>query len=196
MSVPEVAMAPNPLTGPEPPLGIAVFGGSEAEPGQTVYRTAQRLGELIAQSGVPVVNGGYGGVMEAASRGAREQGGEVVGVTCRAFAARGANPWLTLEIEEPDLFARTARLVALSRGFVVLEGASGTLAELAMLWALARAGALDAPIVLLDPAWDELTTFLRSRGRLDRACQRVTRSVESPEQAVRAALGEEREAPE
>jgi predicted Rossmann-fold nucleotide-binding protein len=73
----------------------------------------------------------------------------------------------------------------------VLEGASGTLAELAMLWALARAGALEGTIVLLDPAWAELTGFLTRHGRLDRACQRVTRSVETPEQAVLSALGRE-----
>jgi hypothetical protein len=184
-------MSASPPAGPEPELGVAVFGGSDAEPEQPVYGTARRLGELIAQAGVPVVTGGYGGVMEAASRGAREQGGEVIGVTCRAFGTRSANAWLTLEIEEPDLFSRTARLVALSRGFVVLEGASGTLAELAMLWALARAGALEGTIVLLDPAWAELTGFLTRHGRLDRACQRVTRSVETPEQAVLSALGRE-----
>jgi hypothetical protein len=175
----------------DPPPGIAVFGGSETEPGEAPYRWAGQVGALVARAGVPVVTGGYGGVMEAASRGAREAGGEVIGVTCRAFGTRSANRWLTLEIEEPDLFARTARLVALSRGFVVLPGASGTLAELAMLWALQRAGELDARIVLLDPVWDELVELLGARGRLDAVCRRATVSADSPEAAVRAALGEE-----
>jgi hypothetical protein len=175
----------------DPPAGVAVFGGSDTEPGDDAYRRAGQVGRLVALAGVPVVTGGYGGVMEAASRGAREAGGEAIGVTCRAFGTRSSNRWLTLEIEEPDLFARTARLVALSQGFVVLPGASGTLAELAMLWALKRAGALEARIVLLDPVWDELVELLARRDRLDAVCRRGTWTVTTPDEAVRAALGEE-----
>lgn len=176
-------------SGLDPAPGIAVFGGSEVEEGDTVYATARALGTAIAERGVPVVTGGYGGVMEAASRGARERGGESIGVTCRLFAARQPNPWLTLEIEEPDLFSRTARLVELAQGYVVLAGAAGTLAELGMLWALARAGTLGGRIVLLDEDWQELTRFLESRNRLDRRCRQLTRAATSPEQAVVEILG-------
>lgn len=181
-------MSSSPASPPDPPLGIAVFGGSDAEPEDPAYRAALRVGALAAEAGVPVVTGGYGGVMEAASRGAREGGGEAIGVTCRLFGTRSANPWLSLEIEEPDLHARTARLVALSRGFVVTAGSSGTLAELAMLWALARAGALQGRIALLDAVWEELTDFLAGRDRLDRQCRRVTIPARTPEEAVSAVL--------
>ncbi len=135
-----------------------------------------------------VVTGGYGGVMEAAMRGAREAGGEAIGVTCRSFAWRRPSPWVSLEIEEDDLFARTARMFAISRGFVVVGGGAGTLAELAMLWAHARLDALPGPIVLLDPVWEKLSDDLARAGRLERRCLGATRRAAGPDEAVVLAL--------
>lgn len=170
------------------PLGIAVFGSSDAEPGSALWDRASALGAEIAEHGIPVITGGYGGTMAAASEAARRLGGEAIGVTCRIFSARRANPFLSLEIEEEDLFARTSRLFALSRGFVVLGGGVGTLAELALLWAQARAGATRGPIVLWDETWQQLAARLAAAGRLEGPAQRATRSARSAAEAVELAL--------
>ena len=73
--VPSVPRRQDPL-----PKAIAVFGSSEPEAGSAPYETAYRLGTLLAAARHPVVTGGYGGVMEAASRGAREAGGTTIGI--------------------------------------------------------------------------------------------------------------------
>ncbi len=171
--------------------GVAVFGSGEPGPGDPLYERAREIGALLAERGVPVVTGGYGGVMEAASRGAREAGGEAIGVPCAQFRGRAPNRWLTRVLEEPDLLARTRRLVELSRGFVVLAGKAGTLAELAMLWALLRAGLLAAPVVILDETWGRMYDDLDRAGRLDPAVREWTRRAASPAEAVPLALGEE-----
>ena len=75
------------------PRSVAVFGSSEPAEGDTLYDTARRLGGLLARCGYRVVTGGYGGVMEAACRGAREAGGATVGVTCSIFRDRTPNPY-------------------------------------------------------------------------------------------------------
>jgi hypothetical protein len=168
--------------------GVAVFGASDAEPGSEAYERARAVGAGLARRGVAVVTGGYGGVREAASRGAREAGGEAVGVTCRAFAWRRPSPWVSLEIEEDDLFTRTARMFAISRGFVVVGGGAGTLAELAMLWAHARMEALPGPIVLLDAVWERLSDDLALAGRLERRCLAATRRAAGADEAVALAL--------
>jgi uncharacterized protein (TIGR00730 family) len=171
--------------------GIAVFGSSEPQPGEELYEQAYRLGELLAASGYRVINGGYGGVMEAASRGAREAGGQTLGVACSIFSWRRPNPFLTEVIEAPDLFARTRELVQRARGFVVLQGKSGTLAELAFLWALHRAGCLERrPVVLLGGGWHGLLRCLEAEGVLESSQLSVTRVVESPEAAVELLNGE------
>ena len=170
---------------PDARRAIAVFGSSEPVPGDALYETARRLGALLADSGWDVVTGGYGGVMEAASRGAGERGGPVCGVLCSIFADRRPNPWVSVPVDTPDLHERTRRLVELSHGYVVLHGKSGTLAELTLLWALHRAGQLGPrPIVLLGEAWAPLLQHLERWGMLEPAQRAVTLLADTPERAV------------
>ena len=166
---------------------VAVFGSSETLPGQPLYEEARRLGALLAEGGYRVLTGGYGGVMEAASRGAREAGGHAVGVVCDGWRERGRSPnrYLTEQVGTPDLHARTQALVERADGYVVLPGKSGTLAELTLLWALHRADALGArPIVLLGTPWAPLLRHLVEWNMLEPAQLRGTRVASTPEEAV------------
>ena len=165
---------------------IAVFGSSEPPPGHPDYEAARSLGRLLAERGLDVLNGGYGGVMEGASRGAREAGGRAIGVTTDEFAARGGgNAYLSEEIREPDLLLRTRTLLRLAAGFVVLPGKSGTWAELFLVWALHRAGLLGPrPAVLLGAGWPEVVADLERRGVLEPGHREVVRFAGTPEQAA------------
>jgi uncharacterized protein (TIGR00730 family) len=169
--------------------GIAVFGSSEPQPGDVLYATAYRLGSLLARARFVVITGGYGGVMEAASHGAREVGGRTLGVTCTTFAAREANPYLTEEVRANDLHDRTRELIERASGYVILPGKAGTLAELALLWALDRAGCLRGrPVVLLGTDWQPLMDLLERSNMLESSQIDHTRLVHTPEEAV-AILG-------
>jgi len=53
-----------------------------ANPTEPDYAQALHLGKLLGQAGCTVLTGGYIGTMEAVSRGAAENGGHVIGVTC------------------------------------------------------------------------------------------------------------------
>lgn len=173
------------------PPGIAVFGSSEPLPGEPAYERARSVGGLVASRGFPVVCGGYGGVMEAACRGAREAGGEAIGVTCACFSGRTPNAWLTRIDEEADLFTRTRRLIDLSRGFIILPGKSGTLAELAFLWALRRGGfGAGRPVVLLGDPWPAVLESLVAGRLLEQDSLADTRVAADPAQAVALACGE------
>ncbi|MFQ5877752.1 MAG: LOG family protein [Acidobacteriota bacterium] len=171
-----------------PPTAIAVFGGSEPPPGSPEYRRALDIGRLLAGAGFTVINGGYGGVMEASARGAREAGGTSIGVTARAFPRRGAaNPYIDREIRADDLFDRTRRLVETASAFIVLPGRSGTLSELAFLWALLRAGLLGPkPIVLVGTVWRDLLHQLARLRILGRTELDACRVVRTPREAVKA----------
>ena len=168
--------------------GVAVLGSGSADPESELYALARAVGYAVGRRGVPVVTGGYGGVMEAAAFGAQDAGAETIGVTCRAFRDRRPNPHLSLEIEEQDLFSRTSRLLAVSRGFIVLGGAAGTLSELAELWNQARVGLLPGPVVLLDPFWDRLFRELARAGRLEPRCLESTFVAAEADEAAAAAL--------
>lgn len=169
-------------------MAIAVFGGSDPAPGSPDYERARELGRLLAAAGFTVVNGGYGGVMEASARGAREAGGRTIGITTKAFTFRaGANPWIETEVSTADLHERTRRLIDGAAGFIILPGRSGTLSELTFLWALSKAGLLGAkPIVLLGEVWRRLLPALRELDLLDERALDVTTLAGTPAGAVQA----------
>jgi hypothetical protein len=168
---------------------VGVFGSGEPLPGEPVYEQARRTGELLARAGCSVLNGGYGGVMEGASRGAREAGGHVVGVTVASFSDRPPNPYLIEERREPDLYARTRRLIEGSDAFIILPGRSGTLAELTLVWALCRSRQMpDKPVALLGEAWAAFLEALRRLDFLEPRLLDLTRHAPSPEEAVAWAL--------
>lgn len=172
---------------PIEPIGIAVFGSSEPREGSLLYEQARRVGSLLAREGYVVITGGYGGVMEAASRGAREAAGEALGITSRALSPMraGPNPYLTRHVEAEGLLERTDELIRRSSGYIILPGKAGTLAELTFLWALDRARLLgDRPIVLLGPPWRRYLDHLASLELLERVQIDITHVAGTPEEAV------------
>jgi len=143
---------------------ITVFGSARCEPGTPPYETARELGRAIAAAGWNLCNGGYGGTMEAAARGATEAGGHTIGVTCALFTDRaGANAYVREEVRAPDLLARLRVLVERGDGYVVLPGGTGTLLELALVWELVNKGlAPRRPIVLLGAHWTPIVALVRA----------------------------------
>jgi uncharacterized protein (TIGR00730 family) len=150
---------------------------------------------MLAQRGFAVVTGGYNGTMEAVSRGAKEAGGHVIGVTVEVVARtfeRVPNAFLDQEIKTTALLERIDRLVELGSGYVVLPGGAGTFAELGIVWNLALFGALHGkPVVVVGHGWervlrtmvDELHTVDADLRQL-RLATDVERAVEILEQAL------------
>ena len=109
-------------------IRIAVIGGSR--PGRQALDNAFEAGRLIARAGAVVVSGGLGGVMEAASRGARQEGGLVVGILPGASPA-DANPWVDVPIATGLGYTRNALVVMNADAVVAVDGEYGTLSEIA-----------------------------------------------------------------
>ena len=65
---------------------ITVFGSARPQAGEADYEEARRLGGELARRGFQVCTGGYTGVMEAVSRGAKEAGGRTIAITSTFFA--------------------------------------------------------------------------------------------------------------
>ena len=137
----------------EPYPIITVFGSARTPAGTDAYETARRLGELLARAGFRVATGGYGGTMEAVSRGARDAGGNVIGVTAEVFRS-AANAWVEEETRVNTWQERLFKLVELGEGYIVLPGGTGTLVELAVVWEWLNKGFLRVkPFVILGDFW-------------------------------------------
>jgi uncharacterized protein (TIGR00725 family) len=109
-------------------IRIAVIGGSR--PGRQAADAAFEVGRLIARAGAVVVCGGLGGVMEAACRGAREEGGFAIGILPGASPA-DANPWVDVAVATGLGYTRNALVVMNADAVVAVDGEYGTLSEIA-----------------------------------------------------------------
>jgi uncharacterized protein (TIGR00725 family) len=114
---------------------VAVCGASEATPSQ--IDAAREVGRLLAQGGAIVINGGYGGVMDAASEGAASHGGTVVGILPESDR-EGANPHLTVAIATGLGQARNTVIVTAADSVIAIGGGWGTLSEIALAKRLGR----------------------------------------------------------
>ena len=76
---------------------VTVFGSSRPSEGESDYEDARSVGRALADAGFSVCSGGYGGVMAAVSRGAKERGAQTFGVTADFFTASKANEWIDVE---------------------------------------------------------------------------------------------------
>ncbi len=117
---------------------ITVFGSSRVKPGTPAYAEALAWGRAVARAGFGVATGGYDGAMEAVSRGVKEAGGLVVGITAPALFPQRNGPNLHVDLELPSasLLTRIERLVDVGVACLALPGGVGTLAEILAAWNL------------------------------------------------------------
>jgi uncharacterized protein (TIGR00725 family) len=107
---------------------IAVIGGRKAP--KALLREAEAVGRLIAESGGVLVTGGLGGVMEAASRGAKGAGGLTVGILPHEHA-KNANPYVDIPVATGLGIGRNVIIAHTAEALVALGGEYGTLSEIA-----------------------------------------------------------------
>ena len=144
---------------------ISVFGSSAPPPSSADYEAARMVGHLLARAGFAVQTGGYSGTMAAASQGASEAGGHVIGVTSaqiERFRPTPPNQWVVEEIKCQTLHERQLHLISNCHGAIVMPGGIGTLAELALMWSLAQVGEISPrPIVAVGGLWQRtLAAFI------------------------------------
>src|SRR5713101_4999089 len=132
---------------------VTIFGGSKCRESDLAYSQAVRAGELLADAGLTICTGGYSGVMEAASRGAHERGGRVLGITMNQFKLE-PNRYLTEKVPSEHFYERLQRLITQSVGYIALRGGMGTVTEVSLVWNKLQTRVLDPrPLVLLGDCW-------------------------------------------
>jgi uncharacterized protein (TIGR00730 family) len=174
---------------------VTIFGSSLPGAGSAAYEDARRLGRLLAEGGFAVCNGGYGGLMEASARGAREAGGHTVGVTCAVWQAT-ANRYIVEEVRTNSFLERLTTLIERGDAYVVLPGGTGTLAELALVWemmnksSLARTVGGRKPLLVMSPYWKPVIDCLKQEGDLNSKADwrapamAIVNMVSGPDEAV------------
>jgi uncharacterized protein (TIGR00725 family) len=106
---------------------IAVIGGGQ--PTSKEAKLAEEVGQELAKRGAVLVCGGLGGVMEAACRGAKAEGGLTIGIL-PGENPKLANPYVEVAIATGIGYARNAAVVKSSQAVIAVGGSYGTLTEI------------------------------------------------------------------
>lgn len=108
---------------------ITVFGSARFKEGDPYYEAARTFGKSIAEAGFTTMTGGGPGIMEAANRGAFENGGSSVGCNIRLPFEQKPNPYMQKSITFEHFFVRKALLIKYSFAFIIMPGGVGTMDE-------------------------------------------------------------------
>jgi len=143
---------------------VTVFGSARFSEEHPYYQLGRNIGREISQVGFTVMTGGGPGLMEAANRGAREDGGRSVGCNIRLPHEQKPNPYLDTFVEFNYFFVRKVMLAKYSYAFIALPGGFGTLDELFEIATLIQTGKIrDFPCVLVGVEfWQPLVDFMRN----------------------------------
>jgi uncharacterized protein (TIGR00730 family) len=144
-------------------LAVSVFGSARTRPGSHEYQLATDIAAGLVKAGYAIITGGGPGIMEAANKGASEQGGVSVGLGIELPLESGLNDYVNVGIEFRYFFVRKTVFIKYSEAFVVLPGGFGTMDELFEALTLVATGKITKfPIVLVGSAyWSGLIEWLR-----------------------------------
>lgn len=144
---------------------VTVFGNGRIDENYPAYQKAVLIGRMLAQAGFTICNGGYGGIMEATARGAKEANGRTIGITTKQFS-NTANRWIDEERKVSSWKDRLFELIETGDAYLVLDGATGTLTELFVVWEMTNKNFLNKPIILFGPFLQSLLRCLKKESQI------------------------------
>jgi uncharacterized protein (TIGR00730 family) len=108
---------------------ITVFGSARFKEDNIYYQQARSMGKRIAELGFTTMTGGGPGIMEAANRGAFENGGMSIGCNIQLPFEQKPNPYIQKSITFEYFFIRKTMLIKYSYAFIIMPGGFGTMDE-------------------------------------------------------------------
>lgn len=171
---------------------IAIFGHADTSNKDDLFQDVFRVSRRLAESGYTIVDGGGPGLMLAASLGAKEGGGKVIGVTLypenmKNFEGKDPKNLLDKEIETKTYVERTLTLMKQGQVYVIFKGGTGTISEFAMAWGLARLYfGHHKPLILYGKFWKKIINVFKENMLLRPEELQVYKIVENPEEVLQA----------
>ena len=168
---------------------VTVFGSARFAPDHEYYKMAEAVGKAIVKTGFTVMTGGGPGIMEAANKGAYENGGTSIGCNIKLPKEQEPNAymhdWVTLDY----FFIRKFMLLKYSYAFVVLPGGWGTMDEMFETLTLVQTGMIHHfPVVLMGKKYYaplmEYLDFMLREGTISPEDLNYVTLTDDPEEAI------------
>jgi uncharacterized protein (TIGR00730 family) len=147
------------------PKSVTIFGSSRLTSASSHYNDAKNLAERVVKDlNYVVITGGGPGIMEAANLGAKEAGGESIGLNIKLPMEQHINPHTTNSMTFKYFFARKAMMAFSAEAYVFFPGGFGTFDELFGILTLLQTKKIPAvPIILFGKDfWNPVRDFIKA----------------------------------
>lgn len=171
---------------------VAIFGYADLRGGDDLYVTVTEVCRKLAKVGYTIVDGGGPGVMRAATIGAKQAGGRVIGVTFYPtdmpnFEGRDPKNLFDEEVKTKSYVERTLALLREGQVYVIFKGGTGTISEFGMAWGLAKLYfGHHKPLILYGKFWHKIIDSFKENMSLRPEELKVFKIVNSPEDVLKA----------
>lgn len=172
---------------------VAIYGSADIDEKHPLYQDAYRVAQHLAYKDKVIVNGGGPGVMDAATQGAKDAGGQTIGVTFKPdnmpeFEGRFYKNIVDKEIKTKTYVERMFGLMEEADAFICFQGGTGTLSEWATAWLLAHLYyGHHKPLVLYGGFWEEVMHVINKHffiGEKELEVYKIAKNVEEVGAAI------------
>ena len=178
---------------------VAIFGSSHTAFDSDLAKQAFEVAKKLAEAGYIVVDGGGPGVMRAATMGAKQGEGKVIGIVLEAdqamhYEGRDPENKFDIEIRAKNYVERTLALMREGQVYVIFNGGTGTISEFGMAWGLAKLYfGHHKPLILYGQFWENIITAFKENMLITKEEQTVYKIVNIAEGVLEAILEFEEE---
>ena len=143
---------------------VSIFGSARTPPSNKFYKLAEETAIKLVKNGYAVITGAGPGIMEAANKGAKKEGGDSIGLNILIPTMQKPNKYVKRLLEFKYFFCRKVMFAKYSKAFVVFPGGFGTLDELFEAVTLVQTKRIDPfPIILVGKDyWKGLTSWIQT----------------------------------
>jgi uncharacterized protein (TIGR00730 family) len=171
---------------------VTIFGSARTHVDHPHYKLAVEVAKEVARGGYGVITGGGPGIMEAANRGAHEEGGVSIGLNIQLPFEQTANPYIGTMLSFKHFFVRKVMFLKYTSAVIVMPGGYGTLDEMFETLTLVQTHKVKGmPVVLMGrDYWTGLIDWLKVKmldeaGYIDAADIPLMYVTDDPKDAVR-----------
>lgn len=173
---------------------VTVFGSARTQPDEADYQAAEQMGRILARNNYGVLSGGGPGVMEAANKGAYEEGGMSIGLNIELPFEQQPNRYQRVSLSFRYFFLRKVNFIKYSVACIAFPGGFGTMDEFFEVLTLAQTKKINGiPLILVDRAfWQPMVDWLQNsllrEKRINEEDLNLFHLVDTPEEAMAVIL--------
>ena len=169
---------------------VTIFGSARAKEGDELYTKAYDLARVLGRNKFNIITGGGPGVMEAANRGAQEEGVKSVGINIQLPLEQKPNPYINVPLSYRYFFVRKVMFIKYAIAYIVLPGGYGTLDEFFEAITLIQTRKIRPfPVILVDSSfWSSLIDWINqnmlARNTVTKEDMAIYKVMDDPEEIV------------